>query len=497
MENAGKKSKFSKIKSGFTTQNILCLFVILCPIFDIASFLFRNAFETNISISTFLRPIIPICVLLCIFIKSKNKTKLKLFLIGLTYIIYAICHLLIVRPLFTGCSYGSMMTEIQYICNFTFIMVDLIAYYYTFKIQKDDTAQQIEQKRLGIEKLKKSIVIMLAVYICSILLAIITHTSSYTYGETSTGYKGWIESGNSLSAILCLGLFVAFVQVKSSNLKWRIFSIITIALTGAYLCFAIGTRVGLFGFFISLALFVMYEVIFSKNKKVLIAGLTILAIGIIAVILLGSKTLQRRKQISEVAENNIDSSTGELLHVSTSMLDIYNSIVNGTMEEGYMSEAQKQATVDLYEYTKEHNIASNDNRMQQLIYNVFLVKHQQNPITILFGNGYNTNFREMRMENEIHCFALNFGIIGFILYIGTFIVIMIYSVVQALKHIKKLNSNLMMYLSGCALSLVLATVSGFVFFASSCMVVIVVSNVLLLNEIEKLKKEDGTKINKY
>ena len=483
-------SKLKTIKEKITLQNALCLFVILCPIFDIASFLFRNTFNTNISISTFIRPIIPIIVLLCVFVKANNKTKLKLFLIGLVYIVYAVCHLVVAHSLFTGCSYGTMMTEIQYVCNFTFIMIDLIAYYYVFKIQKDDSEEQIERKKKGLENLKKAITIMLAIYIGSILVSIITKTSSYTYGETQTGFKGWIESGNSLSAILCLGLFVAFGQVKSKNLKWKIFSIITIALTGIYLCFAIGTRVGLFGFFLSLALFVIYEVIFSKNKKVIIAGLTIFAIGIVAVILLGSKTLQRRKQINDAAQNNIDSSTGELLHVSTSMLEIYNSIVDGTIEDGYMSEAQKQATLDLYDYTKEHNIASNDNRMQQLIYNVFLVKHQKNPITIIFGNGYNTNFREMRMENEIPCFALNFGIIGFILYIGAFIAIIIYSIVQAFKHIKKLNSNLMMYLSGCSLSLVLATVSGFVFFASSCMVVIVVTNVLLLDEIEKVIKKE-------
>lgn len=485
-----EQSKISKIKKIFTTQNLLCFFVILCPIFDIASFLFRNTFNTNISISTFIRPIIPIVVLLYVFIKSNNKTKLKLFLIGLIYIIYAICHLLIVKPLFTGCSYGTMATEVQYICNFTFIMVDLIAYYYVFKVQKDDSKEQIEKKEQGLENLKKSITIMLAIYIGSIIISIITKTSSYTYGETNTGFKGWIESGNSLSAILCLGLFVAFGQVKSKNTKWRVFSIITVALTGIYLCFVIGTRVGLFGFFISLALFIFFEVVFSKNKKVLISGVAIFVIGIIAVILLGSKTLQRRKQINDVAQNNIDASTGELLHVSKSMLEIYNSITNGTMEEGYMSEAQKQATLDLYEYTKEHNIASNDNRTQQLIYNIFLVKHQRNPLTIIFGNGYNTNFSEMLMENEIPCFALNFGIIGFLLYIGAFIVIIIYSIVQVFKNLKKLNLDLMMYLSGCALSLVLATVSGFVFFASSCMVVIVVTNVLLLSEIEKLYLRD-------
>ena len=44
------KSSVKTIKEKITMQNALCLFVILCPIFDIASFLFRNAFSTNISI---------------------------------------------------------------------------------------------------------------------------------------------------------------------------------------------------------------------------------------------------------------------------------------------------------------------------------------------------------------------------------------------------------------------------------------------------------------
>ena len=37
--------------------DIICVSVILNPIFDILSFIFRNYFETNISISTFLRPV--------------------------------------------------------------------------------------------------------------------------------------------------------------------------------------------------------------------------------------------------------------------------------------------------------------------------------------------------------------------------------------------------------------------------------------------------------
>ena len=45
-----------------TIKHVLCLYIILCPILDILSFAFRNYFNTNISISTFLRPIIPVMV---------------------------------------------------------------------------------------------------------------------------------------------------------------------------------------------------------------------------------------------------------------------------------------------------------------------------------------------------------------------------------------------------------------------------------------------------
>lgn len=487
MEEIKDNTKNNRLKKFFTTQNLLCLFVILSPIFDVASFLFRNAFKTNISISTILRPIIPLGILLYIFIKSNNKNKLKLFIMGLVYVIYAICHLLVFNTYLLKSSFGGFPAEIQYLSNFTFIMIDLVIYYYTFKIQKYDDKKQIARKKEGLENLKKAITIMLAIYIASIFLSIITKTSSYTYEETKTGYKGWINSGNSLSAILCLGLFVAIGQVKSKNIKWKIFSIITIALTGIYLNFIIGTRTGLIGFYIVLAVFVLNEVIFSKNKKVLITGIAVFIIGILGITLLGSKTLQRRKQINEVAENNIDQSTGEKLNMSTGMMKIYNDIINGTLEEGYISDAQQKAIIDLYEFTKKHNIESNNNRKQQLIYNFFLVKHQKNPIAIIFGNGYNTNLGEMCMENEIPAFILNFGIIGFILFAGSFIAIFIKGLIKAIKHIKDINAEYMMYLTGSGFCLILATVSGFVFFATSCMLVIVVTNILLLNEIDKLE----------
>lgn len=82
-------------------ENILCFFIIICPILDMVSFLFRNIFNTTISPSTILRPIIPIIVIIYLFFKENRKFKLYTFLIGIIYLIYAILHLYIFKTLQT------------------------------------------------------------------------------------------------------------------------------------------------------------------------------------------------------------------------------------------------------------------------------------------------------------------------------------------------------------------------------------------------------------
>lgn len=96
-----KKTKLKKIRKIINLENILCVFLIICPILDIASFVFRNAFNVSFSPSTFIRPIIPIIVGLYIFFKEKKKFKLYMFLVGIVYLIYGIAHLYMFQVLKT------------------------------------------------------------------------------------------------------------------------------------------------------------------------------------------------------------------------------------------------------------------------------------------------------------------------------------------------------------------------------------------------------------
>ena len=336
-------------------SKILLLFIMLSPIFDIISFLFRNKFDSKISISTFIRPIIPICVAIYIFFTANKKDKKILISIATIYILYAIIHLLIAKKLFTGCSDGTIVNETQYIFNFTFLIIDLIIYLYTF-IYEGKIKEKADVKINS--SISNSILIMMAIYLISIFISIITKTSSFTYIETKTGYKGWIESGNSLSAILVISLFIILPNIDFTNWKNKskkikaieIMKVLVVICNFLYLTTTLGTRTGLIGAFLAIFCYVIVESIFNKNKKIIYCGIIFMIIGITAISMFGSKTLKRRAQMKQTQFTIIDKSTGEVGNMTGDMLDIKNKIIDGTIEQGFMSEPQKQATLDLYKY---------------------------------------------------------------------------------------------------------------------------------------------------
>lgn len=502
-------NKLKKIKM----EHIIYFYIIICPILDIASFLFRNAFDTNISISTFIRPIIPIILGFYIFIKANKKHKLILSGIATTYLIYGIVHLAVTKTFLTGCSYGGILEELQYVVNYTFLIFNLVVFYYVFinKNWRKDNKANIEVKKENINKeifiknekntkvfnLRVSILIMCAIYIVSIYIAILTGTSSYTYEEEQIGFKGWIESGNSLSAILCISTFLILPLIKDK--KYRIHTIIVLLLVGIFLVALIGTRVGLLGFFIAIAVFIALEVFFSKNK-IAIIGFILLAVAVITVGLVGSNTLRRRSQMNESQYDIIDEANGEVGHMTGDMLDIKNSILDGTLEDGFMSVAQQNAVLKLNEYTTIHNIAGNNTRLQQLMYNYYLVLEQKSILGILFGNGFEANFREMVMENELASLLFNFGIFGFLLYAGPVLAILIFGIIDVIKRLKKkLDTSYLMAISALGLLIILSFLSGYIFFNSSLIAIISVVCIMILDNInkEKLLKDNKKDIIKY
>lgn len=469
--------KIKQLSKKINVESILCAFIIICPILDIISFLFRNKFDTNYSPSTFIRPIISIVVMMYLFIKRDKKFKIYSIITGLLYMIYAAIHLYIFEKIKTGSSYSNALHEAQYLINYSFMILNLFIYVDTFKNKESN-------------KLKLSALYAACIYIISIYISIITKTSSHTYVLEGIGFKGWFESGNSIGAILILLMFIYIGYIKDK--KYRKIAIPILALNIIFLTTLIGTRVGLLGVVCVLSLYAIVQVLTGllKNKKIDKKVITVISIAVVSIGILvtifGSATFERRKHLKDIENNIIDESLEDKSHITGDLLKIKNKIDDGTLEKGYMNEAQKQSILDLYNIANKLNVTNNDQRMQQLIYNIALVKNQKNLLLLIFGNGYMANFRELVLEMEIPAFLFNFGILGFILYFVPFLTIFIYGAYIAIKNIRKVDEEYLMYLLGCGFTFALSFFSGYTFFNSSSMMVIVVMNALLVNKINKL-----------
>lgn len=466
------------MKNKTKVEDVLCLFIILCPILDIISFIFRNAFDAKTSPSAILRPIIPITVILTLFVKKDEKFKKNLIALGCIYTVYTCIHIYVFSQIKTGISFGGERHELQYIVNYTFMIINLIIYTTVFKNE-------------NIEKLKKSVLISAGIYIVSIFISIITKTSSSTYIE-GMGYKGWFESGNSISAILLLTMFVYLPYLKDKKL--RKFVIPILILVGIYLSMLIGTRAGLFGFILVITLYFIVEAVYNIiknktiNKKLIFIGVGIIAVILIIVVSFGSTTLQRRKHLRDIESDIIDETSQQNSHITGSTLEIKEKIEKNEIESGYMSDAQKRAILDLYNIANKFKVRNNDQRTQQLIYNVMLVKEQKSPILMLFGNGYVANFSELVLEMELVSMLLNFGIVGFIIYIGPFLAILFVGLYKGIKYRKQIDSEYIFLWFGSAMAFALSLLSGYTFFSSSTAMMIIAINTILFSKTRKIGK---------
>lgn len=470
-----------KTKQILTVENFLYIFILICPVLDILSFTFRNTLQVNWSPSTFLRPLIPAIIMVYLFFKKDKKFKIYSILIGLIYLIYGATHLYLFQFVKTGSSYSNVIHEAQYIINYTFMILNLIVFIYTF-YNKDKN------------KLKKCIFISSYIYVISIFIAILTGTSSHTYMVEKMGYKGWFESGNSISAILILSMFVWMNLIKEN--KYKIPVLILFVLTGLLTTTLIGTRVALLGFILVVGVFVLIEVLFNiiKSKKVpvkyIVAGCAGLLIIGIVIIVLGSNTLKRRQLLQSEGYQIIDEQTGKISAITGDLLEIKRQIENNEFEPCYMGDAEKQSILDLYNISTKLNLTHTQMRLNQLIYNAVLVKNQANLGLVLFGNGYMANFRELVLEMEIPAFLFNFGIIGFILYFIPFAVFLIYTIWKGIKNIKQIDTEYIMLAAGCGLTFVLAVMSGYIFFNMSTVTILIVIICLLLQKVNSFRKEN-------
>lgn len=439
----------------FKIEYLLYLFIIIAPILDAGSFLYKQVLPNSTwSPTMFIRPLIPFVLFIYMLIKAPSERK-KLIIFTLLAIIYGVIHLLITKKLLVPISIGTLMQEATYIINYTYMVYLLMIFIY-FKNEKD------------IKYLKKSLIISLTIYLFIIYFSIVTGTSSSTYVE-GMGFKSYFVSGNSLCTTLLMLITVLLTELKNKNVG----NYILLVLTGIYLLFLVGTRTGMFGFILIMCLYVGLNILdkFFKNKKIETKKILAL-IGVAAVVVLllgyfGSETLARRKHIKNQSEVIIDVNTGEAGHTTGDTSMFVYGLKNNTIDENVMSKEQSKSYIEMYTAAQRLELDANSLRTQQLIYHLYLIKNQHNIFYILFGNGYIVNYGEMTLEMEVIAILFNFGLIGFILYIIPFIYVYIKLIKQVIKSKKRTVDDIMMLIM-MLIVFGLSFMAGYVFFSGTC-----------------------------
>lgn len=456
----------------FKIEYLLYIFIIISPFLDAISCLFRDWFPSiPISPSTVLRPIIPLILLIYVFFKDK-KIRKYLIISAILMIVYGSVHLLLYKEIITGISFGGVIREAQYIINYTYMIYVLFLYLYFIK-------------KRGLPYLSNSLILMLFSYLGMIYISILSGTSYSTYVE-GMGYRGWFTSGNSLSTILVL-LFGSLIckLFKERKIKYYLLTLLLVI----YLAFLIGTRTGLLGIILIFVIYFGYLFInfilkkkrFNFKKIVILFVLVLVFCG--ALLTFGSSTFERREHMDVESDGiyDINTSKGGYTTGDTSMY-VYH-IRNNTLEDGLFSEAQKKALEGMYEFANDVKLDSNNTRVQQLIYHLYLVKYQKNGWYILFGNGYLANQGEMTLEMEVPAILCNFGLLGFILYLCPFIGVFIYCIRKIIIN-KKYEIENIMNIFSVLLAFALSFLAGYVFFSVSCVLIIICILSLLYKEGE-------------
>lgn len=458
-------------------EKLLYIFIILNPIFDILSGKF---YIGSFSITMFLRPILPLCLLLYIFLKDKDERK-KLFILGLIYSLYALIHLYLYNKNITPFAYGNTLYEASYLINYTYLIFTCYLFIYVFK------------KVSNYDGLYKSLFIHNLIYIISIYISIALGISNNTYTE-GIGYIGLFNTGGAVGSILVLSLLLLLPKIFE-NKKNLFIKILYLISTYVYLVFILGTRVGLFGAVITTILFIGATILVTIIKKVklnvkviTISALVLIIFGVILYIF-GSYTIERRKMLEDLKGKNPVDETAETIYMAYDLILLKENIDKKNMTEDFMTKEQIDAIYELDKYTKDNKYNNTNLRGQQLLYHTFLYKNQKDISIKFFGNGYLNNIGMLTLEMETIALFYNFGIIGFILYFIPFFILLIYGIIFGIKNIKKIDINYLMILSASLLSIGISFYSGHTYFNSSVMIIIMIINTLLIMEINKIRSE--------
>ena len=444
-------------------DKFITIMLLFFPILDAISFLGSDLFNKFIISPTALIRVLFLGILL-FYIMFHDRKTIK-YILGLILVIglYSIFHLLSYKNGYDIYSYGTWKSELQYLFNYSYMLFLLGSLYWFYKNKK-------------LESIDKIMTVLLITYLGIIYLSLITNTSSSTYLD-GVGYKSWFLSGNSLSASLLFLYMYNLLLISKENFKKRLPLII---LTAIYMMFILGTRTGYYGIILLTCLYLfikfgfVYKAFLKKNK--ILVSLSLVVIIFLSLVG-GNYFLTRQKNLDDLSNSTIDPITGDVAHVTGDTITFISKIKDDALTD--MNSLRQQSYLKTYESANKYEIKATDRRIQQLIYHSYMYVDSNSLLTYLFGNGYLNHYGEYVLEMETFALLYNFGILGFILFLGPIIAFLIIGLLNLIKKIKENDYKYILIFLMLGFSFCLSTLTGYVFFNPTTSLIVILMALVL------------------
>lgn len=449
---------------------LITFLIIIQPIFDVLIYFTNRVLSINTLLISLIRPSIAtvIYIMLLFNVNVNVKDKKKTFIYLIIYAIYCILHLLNIKNNFFSLSYGNMMNEIRYLCNYGYFIMQFFNFYIIFKIAN--------------EKEKKEILVSLAyAYLFMTLLyimAVITKTSpkTYIYSLGKQGWKGWSISAHYIGHSIIYGLPVMIYALfeKKYIEKWYKYIIFTLMIIPPF--YLVGTKASLFATLVIVLFYTFIRICENiKKKKINIETIYFIVLSM-ALVLSFKYTFGYDNFKRQVGATNQNKTGVNLISDNlkdTSKYDKYNESLE---KIDYTRPFEDRMIVTLYKY---RNIKSSvfDNRTIQKTLNRYLWKIS--PVKDkLLGYGHDVMPNCTWVETDIHTIFYCYGIIGFILIIIIPIGYVAKNGLICLLHYKKLDNEKLILGFGFAISLFIIYSVGYTMqFAQTIFYFIILLNI--------------------
>ena len=474
--------------------NILLIFIIMQPVFDILSFLsIREIIPFNIS--TYVKPLFVFSFgIYMLFWKSDNKKNwLKYILI---FVIFLIGHFYILINLLIPMS--TIIHEFRFIVNIAY-MIALFIITFTLYHHYDD-------KREFLTKLKKTLLITLLSYFILLIISVLTGTSALTYeysDKAKKGFKGWFDSGQILGHTFSIMFPLLMYVILSPKRNWytRTF-ILSVFILGVSL---LGTKVP---YYITIIVLVLYFVIsvfikfFNKKHETNYFNIFIIPLYIIAMIFTYKYTpvyfnteLNKRVSSISIDEYDINNESGyDEAYDIEKLKELYpNKNIDRIIEyHNWNREASKY----LNKLFIDGKLHPSNMRKKQILY--ASEKYSLSSLEYkLFGLGFLNQNSSFSIESDFFMALFSFGILGFVLFLSIPFYYFIKATIFILKNLKIIDLETYLIYMGLGVFFCISIYAGYTYIYTNFSIFLATIIIMLkikLDEMNETKNKKKRKI---